>query len=137
MKIWLVSLEGAVATSSAAMVAFLGRSIIDWRFVYGEFVPDDQVGILAAVMALYMGIFGGWMWSILAVSRGERRGLLAGMGLNLFVLFAVAIATPLYYCPSPCATAWPVAEISNWINLIVCLLAVVSSGSQLRQEVSG
>ena len=69
VKAWFISLSGTVALSLIALLPFLGRTFLDWRYVYGEFlVGDDPVALTTLV---YLVFFGGWIW--FHVERLPRR----------------------------------------------------------------
>lgn len=131
MKNWFASLNGAIVLSFIALLTFLGRTFIDFQFVYNEFAPNPNSAALA--MLLNMSLFGGWLWSLYAGVRGIRRGWIAGLIFALLLPFMGGIATLVFFCPSPCATAGGLMEIANWINMITGLLAVIAVGLHLRQ----
>jgi pyruvate/2-oxoacid:ferredoxin oxidoreductase beta subunit len=81
-----------------------------------------------------MAVFGGWLWGLLAATRGSRRGLIIALGFDLLLWLGIAVGTLLAYCPSPCDTAWPLMEIANWANLLFGLLAAVAAGLHLRSQ---
>ena len=135
MKTWFTSRNGAIVLLLIALIVFLGRTFIDFQFVYADFASD--LGMAALMTLINMALFGGWMWALLAAARGSRRGLIAALVLDLLLVFGLSVGTALLYCPSPCDTAWPLAEIFNWASLIFGLLAAVAVGFQLRQSAGG
>jgi hypothetical protein len=132
MKTWLASRSGVVALSAIALLNFVARSLLDWRYVLPDMadfsgtaaLPTAAINVLLAV---------GWVWAILAAVQGSRRALIALAVLNLVLLVALAVATTLVLCPSPCPTVWPVVEIVNWGNLIFGLLAAFSAWVSWRR----
>lgn len=133
MKTWFVSRNGAVITSLLALLIFLGRAFIDYHYVYGEF--GLGMGTLTLSMLLNLALFGGWIWGLLAMVQGGHRGVKAVLGFNIFFLLVVAVGTLVTFCPSPCQTAWPLAEIANWLSLFLGLLATVSAAAYLARSV--
>jgi len=129
MKNWFTSPIGAVTVTVLTLLVFLGRTFIDFHYVYSEF--DFGVGMVTLVNLIYLALFGGWIWSLLAAVRGSRRGWAAAFGFSLFFLLVIAAGTLVSYCPSPCRTAWPVGEIFIWLSLIFGLLASAATAIQL------
>lgn len=119
----VTSLRAPVAVSVVAYLVFLERAFLDWRFVYDEFMSDTDVGTASATLAFYLVMAGIWLWALMAAARGSRRALVALLGLALLLLVGLGIGTLVSFCPSPCQTAWPLMEASNWIGLFVGLIA--------------
>ena len=63
---------------------------------------------------------------------GSTRATLAFAGLAVVMLVGGGLATLVSFCPSPCQTAWPLMEASNWIGLVVGILAAGMLVVQLR-----
>lgn len=120
-----------------ALLAFLERAFLDWRFVYGEFVPDGEVGATALTVDFYVAVAAAWVWALLAIAGGRSAGAVALLGLAIVFLVVGGIATPVALCPSPCQTAWPLLEGSNWAGLAIGLLATVVAVRVLRAEPPG
>ncbi|HLF08602.1 MAG TPA: hypothetical protein VI789_04565 [Dehalococcoidia bacterium] len=135
MKAWFTSLNGAVALSLIALISFLGRTFLDWRYVYQEFLAG--VGPVALTTVVYLAFFGGWFWALLAAARRSRTGLVAALLFSLVLPVGLGVGTLASFCSSPCQTAWPLMEIANWSNLLFGLLAAVSAAVHLRQVRSG
>jgi hypothetical protein len=129
MKNWFMSSRGAITLAVVSLLVFLGRTFIDFYYVYGEF--GLSVGMVSGTTLVHMLLFGGWIWSLLSAVQGSRRGLIAVFGFNLFFLLFIAIGTLVSYCPSPCMTGWPLGEIAIWTSLITGLLASISLGNQI------
>ena len=45
--------------------------------------------------------------------------------------FGFGVGTLVSFCPSPCRTGWPVAEITIWVSLVAGLLAAILLGIQI------
>jgi len=90
MKNWFTSLNGAIALSMISLLVFLGRTLIDFYYVYREFNLD--VGTVALAMLANMALFGGWIWALLSAVQGSRRGLISVLVLDLFFFFVIAVA---------------------------------------------
>lgn len=135
MKNWFTSLNGALTLSVAALMVFLGRTFIDFYYVYGEF--GLGVGLVALVNLINLALFGGWIWALIAAAQGSRRGWLAAFGFSLFFLLVIAVGTLVSYCPSPCPTGWPIGEIFIWLSLVFGLLGSLTSVFQIWGDKSG
>jgi hypothetical protein len=132
MKNWFTSLNGAITLSVISLLVFLGRAFIDFYFVFGEFALN--LSMIALAMLFYLALFGGWIWALLAAVQGSRRGVIALLGIDLFFLLVIAIGTLVSYCPSPCQTAWPLGEITNWSSLVIGFLAAIALGVHLWRD---
>ncbi|HEY5729228.1 MAG TPA: hypothetical protein VLA72_02815 [Anaerolineales bacterium] len=133
MKTWLISLNGTITLSVIAFLTFQGRAFMDWRY---EYPNQDPTGSLDTMMALiYMALIGGWLWGLLAASRGSRRGLIVCLIAVLLLDVAFALVTYLLFCPpwTGC-TGWPNAWPWNWSNLISGAIAAVALAFQLRRK---
>ena len=129
MKTWFISLHGAITLAVISLLVFLARTFVDFYFVYGEF--NLSIGVVGGTMLIQLALFGGWIWGLISAGQGSRRGLIAVFGFNLFFLLFIAVGTLVSYCPSPCRTGWPVAEITIWASLVAGMLAAFSLGIQI------
>jgi len=129
MKNWFTSLRGAIAFTLISLLVYLGRAFIDFYYVFGEF--GLGVGMVGAVIFIYLALFGGWIWALLSAVQGSRLGLIIAFGFNLFFLLFIAVGTLVSYCPSPCQTGWPLGEIGIWASFIAGLLATIPLGVQI------
>ncbi|MEN8377027.1 MAG: hypothetical protein ABFS34_16505 [Gemmatimonadota bacterium] len=118
----------ALILSLLALLSFLTRTFIDYRFVYLELGLDRDA--LASTTLINLVLFGAWIWAIVAASHGGRGGLYALLGFSL-LLVAFGVATLVSLCPSPCRTFWPVGEIAIWSNLVIGVPAAALLGRQL------
>jgi len=133
MKNWLTSLNGTITISVLALLTFLGRAFMDWRYEYPQ---QDPAGNWDTPMALiYMALVGGWLWGLMAASRGSRRGLIVCLIAVLLLDVALALATYIFLCPpwTDCV-GWPNAWSWNWSNLILGAIAAVAIAFQLRSK---
>ena len=135
MRNWFASRRGAVALSVLALLTFLGRAFMDWRYEYPLQDPAGAWDIPAAVV--YMALTGGWIWGILATAQGSKRGRIVVLILPLVLNVALALATYFLLCPpwTDCE-GWPNAWLWNWANLISGLLAVAATAFQLKRSQS-
>ncbi|HSF83073.1 MAG TPA: hypothetical protein VLA49_17685 [Anaerolineales bacterium] len=133
MKNWFTSLNGAITLSVVALLTFLGRGFLDWRYEYPLQDPTGSWDTLGALV--YMALAGGWIWSLLAAARSRRRGLIVGLILALLLDVALALATYFILCPpwTGCE-GWPNAWPWNWANLITGLLSSAAIVMYLRQN---
>jgi len=119
----------ALVLSWAALLAFFGRSIIDFRYVYPDEIPDLAANAVA--LAVYIAILGGWVAALIGLAGGHRRSGIACLGFALLPILLGA-TTAAVFCPTPCATAAPMADIMNWVCLALGLLSAVSLVAYLR-----
>lgn len=129
MITWFKSLSGAITLAVISLLVFLGRTFIDFYFVYDEFALD--IGMIGITILFHLALFGGWIWGLLAAVQGSRRALIVVFGFNLFFLLFIAVGTLVSYCPSPCRTGWPLGEIMIWSSFGAGLLAAISLGIQI------
>ena len=109
--------------SGMALLSFLGRTFIDYGYVFPEFgiAMPDLLPITVGMLVFY----GGWLWALISAARGNRKGLIATLVYNvLLLLFGVSTFTTL--CPSPCDTAWPLGELLMWSNVIIGMMAMLT-----------
>ena len=59
MKNWFTSLSGAITLSTIALLLFLGRGFMDWRYEYPLQDPAGAWDIPGAL--IYMALAGGWI----------------------------------------------------------------------------
>jgi len=129
---WFKSFYGTISLGVISLLVFLGRTFIDYYFVYSEFdLGTNMVGI---TILLNLILIGGWIWGFLSAVQGNRRGLIAVFGFNLFFLLVIAIGTLVSYCPSPCETGWPLGEIGSWASFTAGLLATIALGNQIWRK---
>jgi len=133
---WIASRSGVTGLSTLAFLAFIERSLFDWRFVYIEFVPDTDIATTTFAMAFYLLVSGAWIWGLFAADRGSRAGLWTLLSLAIVLLVVLGVGTLVSFCPSPCQTAWPLGEASNWVGLALGLLAALSAWMRLRRPVA-
>jgi hypothetical protein len=121
--------KAAIILSLAALLSLLGRTFLDFRFVYEEI--GLGIAWLALVTVLNLAFFAGWIWALIAASHRSRKALYVLLGFDaLLILFG--IATLISFCPSPCRTAWPLGEVLIWSNLLFGIPAFVSVILALR-----
>jgi hypothetical protein len=110
--------------SGVALLSFLGRTFIDYGYVFPEFGIDmpELLPITLGMLAFY----GGWLWALISSTRGSRAGFMAVLIFNvLLLLFGVSTFTLL--CPSPCETAWPLGEYLMWSNIVIGVAAILAT----------
>ncbi len=105
-----------------ALAVSLGRTLLDWGFVFPEFGFTDPASVLAALV-FYVVIFSGWILALLSIARGGRAGLWVALGLTLLLNVGLGLGTTLAFCPTPCRTLWPVAELWNWATTVSGIVA--------------
>ncbi|MCL4249517.1 MAG: hypothetical protein KJ065_15345 [Anaerolineae bacterium] len=117
-----------LALSCAALLSFLGRTFLDYGYVFPEF--GVTITALLAVTLGVLAFYGVWLWSLLAVARGSRKGLVALLIFDL-LLVVFGVSTFTTSCPSPCPTAWPLGEILLWSNVVIGTAACLTALRQL------
>ncbi len=124
---WLRSARTAGALAALAFLAFFGRALLDWRFVYPEFMAETDIATVVAAMAFYLAVGAIWIWGIVGLAAGRRSGANAVLILALLFLVVAGVATPVAFCAFPCQTAWPLMEIANWSGIVVGVLSSASA----------
>ncbi|MBK9121706.1 MAG: hypothetical protein IPM16_01105 [Chloroflexi bacterium] len=123
MRSRLTLRSSAIVLSAAALLSCLGRTFLDYGYVFPEF-GVTMPALLPITLAL-LGIYGAWIWALLASARGIRAGLALLTGFNLIVvLFGVSTMTTL--CPLPCGTVYPLSDILIWANVGLGTLATLA-----------
>jgi len=132
MKKLFTSLNGAVTLSTVALLAFLGRTMLDWRYEYPVF---DPTGEMDTTMTLtFLALVWIWVWGLTAAVQGSRRGLIAMLVMVLLLDVVFALSTYFFLCPPwEGCVGWPNAWPWNWSQLVLGLLATVAIVGQLRQ----
>ena len=130
---WIRTKENAVLLSVITFATFIARGALDFRYVFNE--PDvfpQDLGTMTGATFFYALLFTGWLWAHIKAERGSRR---AWLWIAIFNGLAVlqAVSTTLILCPTPCDTAWPLAEIVNWSNLAFGLPASYAAIVQFRK----
>ena len=97
MMNWFKSLNGAVTLPVIALVSEAWRGFLDAMFVFPTDIADDRLMILGSV--IFVLLFGGWAWAVIAAAKGSRRGLAAAFGLNGLVLVAIPISWLFFLLP--------------------------------------
>lgn len=136
MKNSFLSLNAVITFSGIAFLSGVARLILDVRFVPEVFqaMPEDAPGQTALVMLIFIALFGGWLWALLAAHRDSQRGLIALLIFNLIIVFAWGLSTLAVLCPFPCPVAPPLTDIVTWSNVIFGLIATTAVGIYLRSK---
>jgi hypothetical protein len=124
--------DTAILLSVLTFATFIGRAALDFRFVFNDpSLISQDLGTTTAIFIFYMLWFTGWLWAHIKVERGSRT---AWMWITIFASLVVlqSISTTLVFCPTPCTTAWPLAEVINWSNTVLGLPAMYSAFVQFR-----
>lgn len=129
-RVW----KAAIYLSLAALLSFLARTFLDYRFVYEEI--GLEVSSLALTTIFNLVLFGGWIWALIAASHRSRKAMVALTALDALLLL-FGLATLASFCPSPCPTAWPLGEVVIWSNLVVGIPAIAATILALRAPAAG
>jgi hypothetical protein len=129
------STRAVTVWSTLAMLAFIERALFDFRYVFPDELPGDPLSVGGAA-GVYLLFVAAWIWALLAARAGGRGGLRTLIVLPFVTLIGLGVGTLTAFCPSPCETAWPLGELSNWVGLVVGIIAIVSATLALRRPVS-
>lgn len=134
MRDWLQSTRTAVTLSTLALLLFLERVILDFRYVSLEMEAVDAImPFTAPYMVVAFFIFGFWVWALLAAVQGKRGAFITLLVFNLLtVLFGAS--TVLFLCPTPCQTGAPLADIIDWSMIVIGLAGALSAGTNFRRR---
>lgn len=119
--------------SILAFAVSIGRTLLDWGFVFPELGLTDPLSVLAA-MLFYVAVLTGWVVAIVAIAHGQRVGLWASLAFALVLNVGLGLATTVAFCPTPCATLWPVGELLNWATTLSGALAAAVLMRALRSR---
>ncbi|MDH3944594.1 MAG: hypothetical protein OEV06_10920 [Anaerolineae bacterium] len=125
--------KNAVRLSVLAFASFVARTTLEFRYVFTEEMFPQDLGTMTAAMLFYTLIITAWLLAHLQVERGVRKGWTWILVFSALTLFE-GVGTTFSFCPTPCQTAWPVAEILNWSQWILGGLAAYAALIQLRDS---
>jgi len=123
--------SGTLVLALLAFAISIGRTLIDWGFVYPEFGSPEPTSV-GLRLVVYSTIFGVWAWALVGLANGSRRSAWVTLALTLLLNVVLGISTTVALCPSPCQTLWPVGELWNWATTLSGLAAVVAIARRLR-----
>lgn len=106
-------------------LAFIARALLDWRFVYQDFVSAADLLTTTLSIAFYLAVSAVWLWALFGVRDGRRAGYLALIGLSAVLLVAGAVATWFGFCSFVCQTAFPLMETANTGGAVIGLVTIV------------
>ncbi|MDP9281064.1 MAG: hypothetical protein M3P38_03075 [Chloroflexota bacterium] len=118
--------------SLLAFVVGLGRTFIDWGIVYPELGLMSDAASAFPTLVAYSLVFGVWAWALIAMARGQRRGVWVALVLTLLANVGLGLGTTFAFCPTPCQTLWPIGELWNWATTLTGAGAVIAQVSALR-----
>jgi hypothetical protein len=124
---WLASRRVAVALAAVGFIAFFARALLDWRFVYGDYIAETDVATTTFAVAFYAAVGALWIWGLLGLAAGRRNPAIIVAVLSLLFLVLAGLATPVFFCPGSCKTVWPLFDVVNLLGLVVGALAAASA----------
>ena len=131
MKSWFLSQNGAITLSVMALLVFLGRIFLDWRYESHLLGAEGSLEEFLYIL-MFLAFAGSWVWGMLAAKSGSRGGLLACLILALLLGVGFAAVTYFSLCPpASCTQFIPNLWQWNWAQLISGLVASISIGLQL------
>jgi MFS family permease len=134
MKNWFLSQNGAITLSVTALLVFLGRVFLDWRYESHLLGAEGSLDEFLYIL-MFLAFAGSWVWGMLAAKSGSRGGLLTCLILALLLGVGFAAVTYFSLCPpATCKQFIPNLWQWNWAQLISGLVASISIGLQLIGE---
>jgi hypothetical protein len=131
MKNWFLSLNGAITLSVMALLVFLGRVFLDYRYESHLLGAEGSLQEFLYIL-MFLAFAGGWVWGMLAAKSGSRGGLFTCLVLALLLDVGFAAMTYFFWCPpSSCTQFIPNLWQWNWAELIFGLLAAIALMFQL------
>jgi hypothetical protein len=116
------------ALSSLSLLLILERIFLDFRYVALEMeAPQAFMPFTLPYMVGAFLLIGGWIWALLAASKGSRAALIALAAFSALNLF-FALSTMATLCPLPCQTASPITDILVILELVISVAAILSAG---------
>src|SRR5215510_15686502 len=106
MKNWFLSLNGAITLSVIALLTFIGRLFMDWRYEAQLMGAAGSIQETFNVLLL-LAFAGGWVWAMLVAIRGSRGGLLACLIFALLLDLGFAFAMFFFWCPPASCRGYP------------------------------
>ena len=128
----LSSKKNVMRLTLATLIVFLARTFVDFQFVFPEMFTDTSTSVLALVA--YTAFFGVWVQALLGMERDQRGWAITSLVITAFMFFGVSLSTTLVYCPTPCQTFFPYAEIINWLGNIFGAVSIAATFLYLRQK---
>ncbi len=132
MNTWLKSRNGAITLSVIALLSMLGRTFLDYRYVFAEEFPSGP-GSVGLGTLFYLAFAGVWIWALLAAAGGSRGAWIALLVLALVTGLGLGAASILAFWP-PMQSATPLGEIALLSNLLFGMLAAPAAWLQFRQS---
>jgi hypothetical protein len=120
-----------LGTTTAAFLAFLVRSWLDWRFVYGEFIPATDGVTMGLAIGVYVLVCLAWLVAIVGIAREQRVATKGAFVLALMLLVLGGLATTFSLCQTPCAT--PFMDVANFAGIVIGLEAAIAAWTRLRE----
>ena len=134
MKNWFLSRNGAITLSVIALLVFLGRVFLDWRYESHLLGTEGSLEEFLYIL-MFLAFAGSWVWGMLAAKSGSRGGLLACLILALLLGVGFAAVTYFFLCPpASCPKFIPNLWRWNWAQLISGLAASISIVLQLTRK---
>jgi hypothetical protein len=127
---WFLSLNGAITLSVLALLAFIGRLFMDWRYESHLMGAAGSYEEFLYVLG-FLVVLGVYIWGLLASISGSRRGLIALFIMVLLLNIGFALATFFIWCPPATCTGFANMGRWNWIHLALGVLAAIAIGFQL------
>ena len=131
MKNWFLSLNGAITLSVVALLVFLGRVFLDWRYESHLLGTEGSFEEFLYIL-MFLAFAGSWVWGMLAAKSGSRGGLFACLILELLLGVGFAAVPYFFLCPpASCPKFIPNLWQWNWAQFISGLLAAIAILFQL------
>lgn len=124
----LRSSRAVVLLCTLSLLVMLERIFLDFRYVALEMESAQAyMPFTAPYMVCAFLLIGGWIWALLAASKGSRGALVALVAFSALNLF-FALSTMAILCPLPCQTASPITDVLVIAEVIISVAAMLSAG---------
>jgi len=131
MKNWFLSRNGAITISVIALLVFLGRVFLDWRYESHLLGTEGSLEEFLYIL-MFLAFAGSWVWGMLAAKSGSRGGLLTCLIFALLLGVGFAVVTYFFLCPpASCPKFIPNLWQWNWAQFISGLVASIALVFQL------
>ena len=134
MRNWFLSQNGAITLSVIALLVYLGRVFLDWRYESHLLGAEGSLQEFLYIL-MFLAFAGQLVWGMLTAKSGSRRGLFACLFLALLLGVGFAAVTYFFLCPpASCTQFIPNLWQWNWAQLILGLVAAIALVFQLKSN---
>jgi len=124
------SLSHAITASSLSLPAFIGYTLMEFRYFLEKWIPGTSAAMAELVIVLL--IAGGWLRALLVAASGRRSGLTALVGFSAFGAL-IGLYDMQYVLGTP--MPWP-EQVTVLSILLVSVIAAVVVARYTRRTKS-